>query len=200
MLPINEMFASIQGEGGLAGTPSVFVRLQGCLVGCPFCDTKESWDLQAGSEDPDRIAELIGDRWPHYRHVVVTGGEPLMHDISRLVQEIQKTGRSVQVETSGVYEIKELDGVFVTVSPKRQNLETLHSSLRRAEEIKHLVGKDAHAHELKALLADSGVPDETPIYLQPLSMSGKSTEVCIRQAAEHGWKVSIQAHKILGVR
>jgi 7-carboxy-7-deazaguanine synthase len=98
---IAETFYSIQGEGIAAGRPAVFVRLQGCSVGCGWCDTKYSWDPAAGREVTldGLLAEVAA--FP-CRHVVVTGGEPLESALfTPLVGALVGRGYTVEVETSG---------------------------------------------------------------------------------------------------
>ncbi|MBI4589178.1 MAG: 7-carboxy-7-deazaguanine synthase QueE [Candidatus Rokubacteria bacterium] len=98
---IAEVFFSIQGEGATAGTPAVFVRLQGCSVGCVWCDTKYSWDPRAGREVAldDLVEEASA--FP-CRRCVVTGGEPLESPLfSPLVQALKARGFTLEVETSG---------------------------------------------------------------------------------------------------
>lgn len=96
-----ETFFSIQGEGVTAGLPAVFVRLQGCSVGCAWCDTKYSWDPQAGREASldEAIAEAAA--YP-CRRAVVTGGEPLESAFFLpLVRGLDARGFTIEVETSG---------------------------------------------------------------------------------------------------
>jgi len=99
---VAEVFRSLQGEGPSLGTPSTFVRLQGCTVGCTWCDTKYSWPAGGGTALtwPELLAQVAD---AHIVNVVVTGGEPLEHpDFPRLVRELKQRGHRVEVETSGV--------------------------------------------------------------------------------------------------
>jgi len=100
-LRVSEVFASVQGEGVSVGTPSIFVRLQGCSVGCVWCDTKYSWSASGGHETTlgallTQIAPLDVD------NVVVTGGEPLEHPVLvPLVNALKAADHRVEVETAG---------------------------------------------------------------------------------------------------
>jgi len=98
---VSEVFVSIQGEGASLGRPSVFVRLQGCAVGCRWCDTKYSWDPRRGRGVAldDLLAEVKECR---AENVVVTGGEPLENPgFAPLVSGLRSLGRRVEVETAG---------------------------------------------------------------------------------------------------
>ncbi len=100
---VAECFFSIQGEGVTAGIPAVFVRLQGCSVGCGWCDTKYSWDPLAGREI--ELAALVDEMsaFP-CRRAVMTGGEPLESQLfTPLTAELKRRGFTIEVETSGVF-------------------------------------------------------------------------------------------------
>ena len=101
-LRVAEVFYSIQGEGATAGLPAVFVRLQGCSVGCSWCDTKYSWDPEAGSAvDLETLVDEVA-AYP-CRRVVVTGGEPLESPMfASLVQALGARSFTIEVETSGI--------------------------------------------------------------------------------------------------
>ena len=219
MLAVNEMFLSIQGESKFTGTPAVFIRLQGCGVGCGWCDTKHTWlretknkiglsSLIAKTEDaptyarlsPDTIMKEIQRLAPDYpAHVVITGGEPLEQDLLPLVRHIAKNRHTIQIETSGTVKIPEAlkYHAFITVSPKiGMNRPVLKQALQQADEIKVPVGSVKDIYWVKANLGKM----RTPIWLQPLSTSKKATALCVETAMEYGYKVSLQTHKYLNVR
>jgi 7-carboxy-7-deazaguanine synthase len=100
---ISEVFLSLQGEGPSAGTPAHFLRLQGCDVGCHWCDTKYSWDPSSGSDAPLeelwRRTAALGEA----SLLVVTGGEPLQHEaLAPLLESALERWPRVEVETSGI--------------------------------------------------------------------------------------------------
>jgi organic radical activating enzyme len=100
-LRLSEVFVSVQGEGVTAGLPSAFVRLQGCSVGCRWCDTKYSWATHGGEETTlDRVLAVVAEA--AVENVVVTGGEPLEHPaFAVLVNALKSKGHRVEVETAG---------------------------------------------------------------------------------------------------
>ncbi|WP_049983372.1 7-carboxy-7-deazaguanine synthase QueE [Halorubrum sp. BV1] len=117
-LPINEVFYSLQGEGTLAGVPSVFVRTAGCNLRCWFCDSYHtSWEPTGAWRDVDSIVEEVQS---HERatHVVLTGGEPLIHEASvELVERLAAEGYHTTVETNGtIYRDAPID--LASISPK----------------------------------------------------------------------------------
>ncbi|MGH7740602.1 MAG: 7-carboxy-7-deazaguanine synthase QueE [Candidatus Eiseniibacteriota bacterium] len=120
MIRISELFLSIQGEGPSAGTPAHFIRLQGCDVGCRWCDTRYSWDAALGREL--RMDEALDEARSLGRSqlLVVTGGEPLQHPaLGELLDHALERWRRVEVETSGVgMPPRSHDRLFYNVSPK----------------------------------------------------------------------------------
>ena len=118
---INEMFYSLQGEGCLAGVPSVFVRLAGCPLRCRWCDTAYAWEFEAGTE---QTAESLLGRAVEYptRHVVVTGGEPLGQEgLSDFLRVFEAAGCHITLETAGLMFAAELPIRLVSISPKLSN-------------------------------------------------------------------------------
>ena len=120
-LPINELFCSLQGEGRLAGVPSVFVRTSGCNLRCWFCDSYHtSWEPTHAWESLDDIV-AEADSYERADHVVVTGGEPLVHDAAvDLIERLDAAGYHVTVETNGtIHRSAPID--LASVSPKLSN-------------------------------------------------------------------------------
>ena len=117
-LPINEVFYSLQGEGTLAGVPSVFVRTSGCNLRCWFCDSYHtSWEPTGAWRDVDTIVEEVQSH-EQANHVVLTGGEPLIHEESvELLERLDAEGYHTTVETNGtIYRDAPIN--LASISPK----------------------------------------------------------------------------------
>ena len=218
---INELFETIQGEGQYTGTPSIFIRLQGCPVGCPWCDTKQTWeqdqkdhtslgdvlaktnDSPSWSEiDADQILEIFRNQKFNAKHVVITGGEPCMFDLNPLCNLLHENGYSTQIETSGTFEILAPSETWVTVSPKvnmKGGYEVLKSCMARANEIKHPVARQSHVEELELLLQQAPIHKDALIYLQPISQKLAATELAIDTCIKKNWRLSVQVHKYIGI-
>jgi 7-carboxy-7-deazaguanine synthase len=217
---INELFETIQGEGSYTGQPSIFIRLQGCPVACSWCDTKHTWDIDDNDEvnqnimltktqenslwasmSIQQILDLIDEKSYQAKHIVLTGGEPCMVDLTPLCLAFEARGFSTQVETSGTFEINVSDDCWVTVSPKvnmRGGYPILNSAMKRANEIKHPVATETHVADLKSLLEKHEV-SSTPIYLQPISQKKRATELAIQTCIQNNWRLSVQVHKYIGI-
>lgn len=217
---INELFETLQGEGSFTGQPSIFLRLQGCPVGCSWCDTKHTWSINLDSEvssdvvlakkaETDewvnltavQILELFKQNGYKAKHIVLTGGEPCMVDLRGLCELFETNGYSCQVETSGTFEILVSKNCWVTVSPKvnmRGGYEVLASAMQRANEIKHPVATEQHIDDIKALLAQHQITD-TPVYLQPISQKERATKLAIAACIDNNWRLSVQVHKYIGI-
>jgi 7-carboxy-7-deazaguanine synthase len=118
---INEIFYSLQGEGFLAGVPSVFIRLAGCPLRCRWCDTKYAWDETAGRDyDVTEIAQAV-QQW-RCRYVVITGGEPMINsDLPQLVRQLKAAGKHITIETAGIAYVPDLPCDLMSISPKLSN-------------------------------------------------------------------------------
>lgn len=194
--PIVETFHSVQGEGAWAGTNAFFIRLGGCDVCCPWCDQKESWNAKRHPQLAAR--ELIQTaRAANPAIVIVTGGEPLMHDLDLLTQQLKAMGMRIHLETSGAHPFS---GYFdwVTFSPKP--FKTPHESVYpRANELKVVIA-DRHDF-LWAEEQAAKVPSGTLKYLQPEWNTPQSSQLIFDYVLQHpDWRISLQTHKFLNVR
>ncbi len=194
--PVVEIFHSIQGEGTWAGTNAVFIRLGGCDVHCGFCDTKESWNANLHPlQTVDDIAKVVGKLKPAI--AVITGGEPLMHNLDPLTDAIKKWQIPIHLETSGAHP---KSGTFdwVTLSPK--TFKPPHPSVySQVQELKVVISSpsDLQWAEEQATLVSS----DTLKYLQPEWGNSSSQELILNYVLAHPeWRMSLQTHKYLGVR
>lgn len=217
---INELFETIQGEGFFTGQPAIFIRLQGCPVGCAWCDTKHTWEINAADQiitmqmlnkvqetqewaalSVSDILTVVTEQGYQAKHIVITGGEPCMVDLTPLCAAFEQQGYSTQIETSGTFEVTTTKNCWVTVSPKinmKGGYKILTSAMQRANEIKHPIATEQHVDELKKLLDDHQITD-TPIYLQPISQKKRATELAIQTCIANNWRLSVQVHKYIGI-
>jgi len=120
-LRVNEIFYSLQGEGFLAGVPSIFIRLAGCPLRCRWCDTKYAWDATAGEDSS--VAEIVRavKKWPCGR-IVITGGEPMIDaELPKLTRELKVAGKHITIETAGIAYIPDMPCDLMSISPKLSN-------------------------------------------------------------------------------
>lgn len=220
--PINEIFQTIQGEGVFTGVPAVFIRLQGCPVGCSWCDTKQTWDKEATKEttlgdialktqdsdwwamsDADGLVQLMQKSGFTAKHIVITGGEPCIYDLTSLTEALEKQGYQCQIETSGTYPVQCTEGTWVTVSPKvgmKGGLKVLSQAVDRANEIKHPVAREKDIEALERILALRTVDAPPIVALQPISQKATATKLCIDTCIQRNWRLSIQTHKYLDIQ
>lgn len=195
-LPLMEHFYTIQGEGFHQGKASYFIRFGGCDLGCSWCDVKESWD--AGNYPLIPVTEIVNEVLKSgAKMCVVTGGEPMIHDLSLLTQMLHQHQVKVNLETSGAYPISgEWD--WICVSPKRFKL-PLPESLKVASELKVVIN---HANDFR--FAEQFVPqlkDNCKLFLQPeWSREKEVLPLMIDYVKEHQqWEISLQIHKYMNI-
>ena len=164
MLKINNIFWSLQGEGLRSGTPAIFIRLSGCSLQCPYCDTRDAWSAgrrMSVAEIAAAVAELKNSA-PQSR-LVITGGEPLQQDLGELVDWLRGKKHFVAVETNGLH-FQDLPFDWWTVSPKDVSSYRMHPRLwNKASEIKLLVTPALDLEVLKKIRQRT----PAPIVLQP---------------------------------
>lgn len=115
---INEIFYSLQGEGSLAGMPSVFVRLAGCPLRCRWCDTKYAWSESAGKEYTTQEATEKIESYSA-SHLVITGGEPMTNpELPDLLKALDRENLHITIETSGIKFVPDLPCDLMSISPK----------------------------------------------------------------------------------
>jgi len=204
-LPVVETFHSLQGEGVHAGRSAFFLRLGGCHVGCSWCDTKLSWPAAA---HPQRsVAALLGELQAAAEagaaFAVITGGEPLHHNLDPLCQGLRAAGLPLHLETSGV---DPLSGQFdwITLSPKVHRPPT-PELLAHCDELKVVVHDSSDLHFAEAMAAAARTrPHGRPaplLLLQPGWQSNAGQALAISHVKTHPqWRLSLQSHKWLGVR
>jgi len=127
-LPVSEIFYSLQGEGCLAGMPSVFVRLAGCHLKCTWCDTPYALNISQG-ETMDIGTIISAVLHFNCNHVVITGGEPMMHkEIVALAEALKNENVHITIETSGTL-LQPVSASFMSISPKLSNSTPTKGSL-----------------------------------------------------------------------
>jgi 7-carboxy-7-deazaguanine synthase len=195
-VPVMEHFYTLQGEGFHQGKAAYFIRLGGCDVGCVWCDVKESWD--SGKHPLRSIEFLVSEVKKHPGQIVViTGGEPLMHDLTDLTEQLHKAGSKTHMETSGS---SPMSGKWdwITLSPKKFK-EPLPEVLPFANELKIVIfnKSDFSWAEKWARLVSA----QCKLYLQPeWSKATAVTPMIIDYVKAHPrWQLSLQIHKYINV-
>jgi 7-carboxy-7-deazaguanine synthase len=195
-LPLMEHFFTLQGEGRYTGHASYFLRLGGCDVGCVWCDVKESWDASqhplVGIDVMVRYAKDAGAGI-----AVITGGEPLMHDLAPLTQALRSNAIRSHIETSGAHPMSgEFD--WICVSPKKFK-SPLPDVLAKADELKVVIyhKSDLDWAESHAAQVDSNCL----LYLQPeWSKAAEMTPLIIDHIKSNPrWILSLQTHKYINI-
>lgn len=191
-----EDFYTIQGEGFYQGHAAYFIRLGGCDVGCVWCDVKESWD--ANAHPLVSIDELVTRaKNSGTKLVVITGGEPAMHDLSALTRSLQQAGLQTNIETSGVYP---LTGTWdwICFSPKKFKTPD-ESVFNQANELKVIVYNRSDFSWAEEFAAK--VKATCKLFLQPEWSKEKEMLPLIIEyvKANPQWEVSLQIHKYMNI-
>lgn len=191
-----EHFYTIQGEGFHQGKPAYFVRLGGCDVGCPWCDVKESWDAEVHPKwSAEKITQEVTATTAPI--CVVTGGEPLMHNLYSLTHHLQNNGVRTHLETSGSHPLSG-NWDWICVSPKRYKL-PLDECIKAAHELKVVI---SHRNDLRfAEDFAAQVNTSCKLYLQPeWDKSDEMIPLIINYVKEYPkWQISLQVHKYMNI-
>jgi 7-carboxy-7-deazaguanine synthase len=214
LLPINEMFYSIQGEGHYVGTPMAFIRLAGCNLKCSFCDQPDSVPLPSYElKFRKRHVEEILAFALRAEHICFTGGEPLLHDIEALVYTLVEEGKKVHIETNGTRDIspyiegRGVDNIWITVADHslagQESPRT--TSLMYCNEMKFVVSTKLSKEELFRIPLRPYTPFQH-IFIQPENdLNGINREnlgyaIKLVNSNKKYWRLSTQLHKLIGVR
>jgi organic radical activating enzyme len=190
-----EHFYTLQGEGAWTGTAAYFIRLGGCDVGCFWCDVKESWPEEAHPRlTVGQLVEAV--EATSAPCVVITGGEPTMHDLSALTTALHAAGRRVHIETSGVHPLTgAIDWVCFSPKKFKAPVEGFHQLAHELKVVVHnrqdLAWAEAHAAEC---------PASTQLFLQPQWYRPESMQWIVAYVQQHPrWRISLQTHKYLEI-
>lgn len=196
ILPIVETFHSVQGEGVWSGTNAYFIRLALCDVGCPWCDTKISWSDK--NHPKISIAQLTDQaKAVNPQFVVITGGEPLIHDLTDLTNALKAVNLRTHLETSGSHSYS---GTFdwITLSPKPFK-PPIGDIYDRAHELKIII---SDVDDFLWAEAQSKLTNPIAIrYLQAEWNSTDSQALIFNYVLKNPqWRISLQTHKLLGIQ
>ena len=196
VLPVMEHFYTLQGEGFYQGQAAYFIRLGGCDVGCVWCDVKESWNAE--NHPLLKVEDIVSivKKTPA-KIVVITGGEPLLNDLSELTIQIKNVGLRTHIETSGS---SALSGTWnwITLSPKKFKA-PLPEILVHANELKVVVFNKSDFAWAENYATK--VSTDCRLYLQPeWGKSSIVTPLIIDYIKAHpDWQLSLQIHKYINV-
>jgi 7-carboxy-7-deazaguanine synthase len=195
-LPVMESFYTLQGEGFHQGRAAYFIRLAGCDVGCFWCDVKDSWDAEAHPKVT--ITTLLEEvKQTPAEIVVITGGEPLMHNLGNLTSTFQNAGLKTHIETSGS---SPLSGTWnwICLSPKKFKA-PLPEALPAADELKIIIYNKTDFAWAESYAAQ--VAPTCRLYLQPeWSKAAEVTPLIIDYIkANPKWELSLQVHKYINI-
>ena len=196
-LPVMEQFVTLQGEGFYTGKPAVFIRLAGCDVGCTWCDVKESWDE---SIHPSlEVVEIVNQILEYATDfVVITGGEPSLHNLIPLIHELKKNNKYIAIETAGTNSLPE--GIdWVCFSPKKFK-KPIDEIYEKVNELKVVINNPNDFRWAKRH-ADKISNKSALLYLQPeWSKSEVLLPLILAFLQENPeWRLSLQTHKFLNI-
>ena len=194
--PVMESFYSIQGEGTHSGKPSYFIRLAGCDVNCDWCDVKDSWDIDSSQyKSIDEITNEINKFSTDL--VIITGGEPLMHNLTDLTSALKKLGKKIHIETSGTHPVS---GYFdwICFSPKKFK-KPLDEFFKISNELKIIISKDSDFSWAEYLLRQIKNKPELILQAEWSKSEIINPKILDYIKSNPKWRISLQTHKYLHV-
>lgn len=195
-LPLMEQFYTVQGEGFHQGKAAYFIRLAGCDVGCHWCDVKESWNVN--EHGLQRIEDIVAEAIKHPSEIIViTGGEPLMHNLDELCEKLQTAGKQTHIETSGAHPLSG-SWDWICLSPKKFKF-PLPEVVAASSELKVVIFNKSDfkwAEEYAAI-----VPSDCQLFLQPeWSKINDMMPLIVEYIKKNPkWKISLQIHKYMEI-
>lgn len=221
-LEVHSIFQTIQGEGPFCGKPAVFVRLWGCNLQCPGCDTE--YTNTRTTYTPQELLEKVNSAATKGTTlVVITGGEPLRQNLTSFVVDLLDKEYSVQIETNGTLPLSDGLGdwvekipkcypaLYVVCSPKAGKVNPkLHKHIMAYKYVADTailadgLPRSALGHPSHPFLARPHSGFVGTIYLQPMDahddvQSRKNLHACVESVLENGYTLQVQTHKLIGV-
>lgn len=217
VLDVHSIFPTIQGEGPFIGHPAVFVRLAGCNIQCPGCDTDYTSKRKKVSVEDIAARVLDDSRNGRIRLVVITGGEPLRQDIGQLIYELRRSRFKIQIETNGIIcpeSVKDFvlsdHHIKLVTSPKTSRIHPFIA--RHAHAFKYVLQADAIdptdglpslalGHKASPRVARPDAGWVGPVYVNPMDeqdegKNDRNMQAVLSSCITHGYIAGIQAHKI----
>jgi organic radical activating enzyme len=191
-LNVNEIFYSLQGEGGRTGQASIFIRLAKCNLACSFCDTDFERGVKMTTEEVLKEIEPYGCKW-----IIWTGGEPTLQLTDEIVALFKKEGYLQAIETNGTKRVPA--GIdYITCSPKQQ-FEKVRELIPEVDELRFPIQKGDPLPDISIL------PRTTRYLLSPIFDDSRiipeNVDYCIALIKDHPlWALSLQTHKLIGIR
>mgnify|MGYP000751098360 CR=1 FL=1 len=209
---VQEVFYTLQGEGPFAGHPAVFVRLGGCNLKCFWCDT----DFESSTWQPslDTLLQRVEEVNKGASLVVLTGGEPFRQNIRPLVDALMAADYKVQIETNGTLwvDLPQDEGLSIVCSPKTKNLHadivpriTAYKYVLAAGETCPSDGLPVMSTQKEGLTTRIARPQSpAPVYVMPrddnnAAQNAANQNHCVEIAMQHGYRLTLQTHKLIGV-
>lgn len=203
VLEIQSIFATLQGEGPYVGWPAIFIRLGGCNLACAFCDTEfEDFSQQFVADILARVKRLASNTC---NLVVITGGEPFRQNIAPLCEALIAKGFKVQIETNGTLWRELPKEVDIICSPKNTGggyMKIRDDLLSRVNAFKFIISAQDTKYNHVGNVGQNVY--QAPVYVQPMDeydpiKNEKNRALALQLATEHGYRLSLQMHKILGI-